>query len=211
MYTSFNLGYLMPTDLKLLEYAMKAYDTPNIECGNGASAWLHISSEYIVIAPAGTDSVLDALIDIWAPPWKPEAVGEWVHRGVWLQTSALAAEIVPRLEGSSLPWVVPIYITGHSLGGGIAQVLTSLLLKRGFEVARLTTFGSMKSGFEGLNKITREVEGRRYVRDGDTVPELPPLFYTHDRPATILEGDESVFGDHNFAGYKEALEMYNAK
>lgn len=187
-------------DISLLGYCQSAYSTPNVVCSNGAEAYV----EDNIVAFAGTDSIIDAIWDAWAVPWRPSELGVWVHRGVWKQTSALAEKILPELPKNK-----KIYVTGHSLGGGIAQQFAALLRKRGYTVARLTTFGSMKSGYEGLKWETYDIPGYRYVRDGDTVPELPPsFFFTHDRPELLLEGDESIFGDHGLEGYREALIDY---
>lgn len=194
-------------DASLLGYCQLAYSNPNVECDNGAEAFFCAYPEETIIAFAGTDSVMDAILDAWAIPWKPRELGVWVHRGVWKQTSALAEKIIPELPRNK-----KIYVTGHSLGGGIAQQFAALLRKKGFTVARLTTFGSMKSGYEGLAWETCNIPGYRYVREGDTVSTLPlSLFYCHDRPELLLKGDESIFGDHGLEGYKEALEAYQTK
>lgn len=194
-------------DSELIRYCKRAYSFPNVECSNGAEAYVAHLGESLVVAFSGTDSLLDAVLDIWAIPWKPSVLGVWLHRGIWKQTSAIYEKLEPLLEKE-----IPIHLTGHSLGGGIAQQLACLLLKDGYEVASITTFGSMRAGFQGLTELTKNISGKRYVRDGDTVPDLPPsiFLYKHDRPETLLKGDESYFGDHGLHGYESALTIHTS-
>jgi len=198
----------MVTDLELAKYCLKAYDKPNLSCNNGAEALIEAKGEDLIIAFSGTDSLLDALIDLWAIPWRPNVLGEWVHRGVWKQTSCLIDLLMPKIPKGS-----DIYVTGHSLGGAMAQVFAAYLHRKGYEVQRLTTFGSMKPGYEGLADLLWETPGKRYVRDGDQVTELPLstfLFpYCFDRIATVLPGSPDLFGDHSMEGYLESLTYYD--
>jgi len=195
------------SDQDLLDYCNRAYSAPNIECVNGAEAYIQDTPEGKVIAFAGTDSLLDVAVDMIAWPWKPSKLGCWVHRGVWVQALCLYEQIEPTLNTQD-----KLYITGHSLGGGLANVVTALLVKDGYSVERMSTFGSMKAGFKGLSHLTEAVPGERYVRDGDSVTSLPlsvlMFKYQHDRPALLLEGDEAVWGDHNLDGYEEALDSH---
>ena len=69
------------------------------------------------------------------------------------------------------------FLTGHSLGGGLANASTYLLDRDGRNIARLTTFGAAKAvSRQGVNKLSPKITAGavRWISHSDPVPYLPP-------------------------------------
>lgn len=71
----------------------------------------------------------------------------------------------------------PLLITGHSLGGALATILTAMYLERNRRVASLYTFGSPRVGNESFRRQFNERSQHRayrVVNGNDLVPHVPP-------------------------------------
>ncbi len=68
----------------------------------------------------------------------------------------------------------PITLTGHSLGGAIANLLLCYLQKNGYQVSPSTTFGQPKVTNHAGTKAFKDIPLTRVVYERDTVPFLPP-------------------------------------
>jgi hypothetical protein len=72
---------------------------------------------------------------------------------------------------------VPIYITGHSLGGALAQIAAAVL--ESDQVAACYTFGSPRVGNRYFD-LWVKVPSYRVMNYADIVPEVPwPVIYRH--------------------------------
>ncbi len=173
----------------LAEYALRAYTEATVDAG-GAQALI----EGNVVAFRGTTGE-DVITDLRVTPWHSSELGVWCHAG-FLKSLRHLLEDLPQGD---------LYITGHSLGGAMAQIYAAMLVKEGYNPI-LVTFGAPRAGMRGLSKISSQCRGFRFVRDGDTVPHIPfyiPFLfpYTHDRPEFELKGADGVFNDHSMLGY----------
>jgi len=182
-------------DQKLAEYALRAYTEKTHDVG-GTEALVEHTEHGTVIAFRGTEEAEDFVTDIRALPWYSTKLGAWCHAGFLKSVRPLFGKIKHRES---------VYLTGHSLGGALAQIYAAYLVTEGYKPF-LTTFGAPRAGMQGLCDISSQCEGKRYVRDGDTVPHVPvhiPLLfpYEHDRPETTLKGAAGVFDDHGMLGY----------
>nr|WP_277345741.1 lipase family protein [Pseudomaricurvus alkylphenolicus] len=65
----------------------------------------------------------------------------------------------------------PVYVTGHSLGGGLAIPAARLLDKNGFDVAELVTFGTPRCISQGHDYF-RHIKVTEYEYGNDIVPTL---------------------------------------
>lgn len=102
--------------------------------------------------------------------------GEAYHRGFLSASEYLLTEMK---EDEELFKGEEVIFTGHSLGGAIAQILSTKL-----PCHSLVTFGAPKVS-RGLKKLPEKVDYRRYVNCSDAVPLLPPNFTGFDHSGKI--------------------------
>ena len=91
-----------------------------------------------------------------------------MHRGFHEAYKSVECEINKRLDGNEH---LPIYITGHSLGGALAVVATWYQSMQ--RLAACYTFGAPRVGNSGLIGRFR-TPIYRVVNGGDPIPKLPP-------------------------------------
>ena len=80
------------------------------------------------------------------------------------------------IQGQTLryPLADTVHLTGHSLGGAVAQIMGRWLHKRGYSV-QVFSYGSPKISTESGDKP----QHWRVVRPSDPVPFMPPWPYIH--------------------------------
>ena len=101
-----------------------------------------------VIAFQGSDSLPDFVNN-----WDPAPVDKWnmtqVHRGLTVELEPLLTMMQPDFPEMNSTCNTSVMVTGHSLGGGLAQMFTMALnsnadlLKAGFTADSLYTYGAM--------------------------------------------------------------------
>jgi len=154
------------------------------------------------VAIRGTDSRADAKVDseFHRVPFrfiKKDCGFEYagtgkVHRGVLRHTAAIINRIVKAVMGHGNNRVL---ITGHSLGGGAAQLVASVLHGCGLEV-HLVTFGSMRAGNKAFRDELNDAlaTSARYVNYVDPVPRQPPIwFYWHVEGLCYFDSSGDMF------------------
>ncbi|GAB4380700.1 MAG: hypothetical protein Kow00121_37460 [Elainellaceae cyanobacterium] len=104
-----------------------------------------------------------------------------VHRGFQAAWNSVEIEVIKQIrrwnKERSRP--LPILITGHSLGGALATVAAASLVKRGFNIQGLYTFGQPRVGdLVFANEIGQLLKGKvfRFVNNNDIVPQIPPPY-----------------------------------
>ncbi|NWG35920.1 MAG: lipase family protein [Chloroflexi bacterium] len=148
-------------------------------------AFLAKNDEYAVLAFRGTEvtKVKDVLTD--AKALKASIIEGRVHKGFLIAYNSVKRDIVEK----GIPQVLglPIYITGHSLGGALATVATNDLEETVVnktvlrdQIAACYTFGSPRVGNQEFNKEFRSAI-YRVVNTTDIVTVVPLLSmgYTH--------------------------------
>jgi hypothetical protein len=100
----------------------------------------------------------------------------FIHRGIHKALEAEKDKILTFLNKESDTDTINV-LTGHSLGGGLANASVPILVENAKTVARLTTFGAERSiskqGVESLSgKITHGAI--RWISHSDPVHYLPP-------------------------------------
>ncbi|HET6374623.1 MAG TPA: lipase family protein [Methylocella sp.] len=152
--------------------------------------WAYIAQcpDLIVLSFRGTKSVKNWATNFHVGLARPEGTPEElrVHEGFYRAFKMLAdgeaglsrkLGEIKREAGST----VPVYITGHSLGGALAQIASAVLGDD--QVAACYTFGSPRVGNSHFD-LWVKVPSYRIVNHADIVPQvplrLPPFFpYRH--------------------------------
>ena len=144
--------------------------------------------EFAVLAFRGTANWGDWKIDLNVPlVTLPEHKGVCIHRGFWETYEALAAAVHELVDGAQLG-DLGLYITGHSLGGALAQI-ASMDLERD-TLAACYTFGSPRVATLDFDELVK-CPHYRVVDNWDLVPGVPPPFfgYLHSGDPRLLKGE----------------------
>ena len=175
----------MTTSAEYAEYARLAYFNPEdgeadftkdkvfLDSDN-AEGWIFKFPDKDVISLRGTQPSQwkDVLADLRFWRIDPAGSGEKIHSGVWKQAFSLLPAIIRNTEEEK-----PVAVTGHSLGGAMAVIVAGFLMKMGYTVTDLYTFGQPRVGNK---KFVQRVEAgcnwQRFVNNNDIVPSVPPTF-----------------------------------
>lgn len=123
-----------------------------------------------VIAIRGTANIENALVDIDIKLEDDNATGVRIHRGFALAAKGILAETQKKLNKE-----YKLVLTGHSLGGAVAQVLAMYLDVAGYKIDQVITFGQPKvTNITGTLKF-KHLNITRIVTPNDLVPLVPPL------------------------------------
>lgn len=120
-----------------------------------------------------------------------------VHSGFDLAARAIYDDVRPYLKTG-----YKTHLTGHSLGGAVAAILTIYMIEDGTEVVRVVTFGQPRfTTADGVKRLSF-LPLARVVDENDIVPMVPPATaihpafgpYEHVGPEVILlEGRNIVY------------------
>jgi hypothetical protein len=130
---------------KLDSGGFKLIDTFNV---SGTQAFLAHNNRYAVLAFRGTSDWLDLQTDIRARRARVEGGVGKIHSGFFHAYGLVSERIAQRLQEPEVKFL-PLYITGHSLGGALATVALRYLEKaEGLkdQIAACYTFGSPRVG-----------------------------------------------------------------
>ncbi|PSC76092.1 Sn1-specific diacylglycerol lipase beta [Micractinium conductrix] len=165
------LAGIPPEDILMAEWR----NSPYRPCHYVA---LDRANQCIVISVRGSLQVGDLLSDLAAAPMEVSIGGSegWVHQGIFSAATFIHCNTAEALEEAARRcpgW--PVLLTGHSLGGGVAALLTLLLqeagLPQGLGPLRCITLGTaavMSAPLaEACNELVTSV-----VLGSDVVPHL---------------------------------------
>ena len=98
----------------------------------------------------------------------------------------------------------PVVVCGHSLGGGVAALLSDWFVRSG-RVVHLITFGQPRvyGPREGKRAAAGLKTYSRWVNDDDIVPHLPPAFsglYRHSGRLLFIDSEGRLHGKSPKAG-----------
>ena len=163
----------LPVDVGILiemaEYCEKIYDEGK-EIGEDEFAYNVVEDRGVtIISIRGTDNGIIVLSDLDARPFRDKKLGVQVHRGFRDASEKLKNDIIENVALEET-----IILTGHSLGGAIAQILGLWFEDDAYEV-QIYTFGSPSIMME---QMWEDGHFRVYL-ENDPVPFLPPYPYVH--------------------------------
>ena len=163
----------LPVDVGILiemaEYCEKIYDEGK-EIGEDEFAYNVVEDRGVtIISIRGTDNGKNVLTDLDARPFRDKKLGVQVHRGFRDASEKLKNDIIENVALEET-----IILTGHSLGGAIAQILGLWFEEDAYEV-QIYTFGSPSIMME---QMWEDGHFRVYL-ENDPVPFLPPYPYVH--------------------------------
>jgi triacylglycerol lipase len=132
----------------------------------------------------------------------PGVPGVTVHRG-FLEAFECCREEIEAAVGAQVPSTLGLYITGHSLGGALAQIASAVLERD--NLAACYTFGSPRVGTLGFDRQVK-CPHYRIINDWDLVPGVPPPWfrgYCHTGDPRLLtpgtRGQEALRRDRSAA------------
>ena len=178
----------LPVSLNLLiehaEYCKKIYDSGGDQKDEVAFDVKQKDGISIIII-RGTANAENVQSDIDVRLVKDSDLGIYLHKGFRDASLSVMNTIDTAREGSrtivsgnqmKYPLEHTVHITGHSLGGAIAQILGMWLHKRGHNV-QIFSYGSPKVSSQVMSG--GQPTHWRVVRLSDPIPFTPPWPYAH--------------------------------
>ena len=198
---------------EMAEYCERIYDEGK-EIGDNEFAYNVVQDRGVtIISIRGTDNSKNVLTDLDARPFRDRKLGVQIHRGFRDAAEKLRDDI---LENVALEET--IILTGHSLGGAIAQILGLWFEDDAYEV-QIYTFGSPSVLIE---QMWEDGHFRVYL-ENDPVPFLPPFPYVHwgirinaetldwDEDHPIGDVSKIDARDHSIKEYLKVLRRHNGR
>jgi len=198
--------------IEMAEYCNEAYENSKYNYGVRQGEFSYTvkqDSGISIIVFRGTNNVKNIISDIDMRPFKDDSLGGvYIHRGYRDAAVHILNDIDKKYKLEKT-----VYLTGHSLGGAIAQIVGLWLDQRGHYV-QIYTFGSPKISTTFFGNIP---EHYRVAFDNDPVPFFPPYPFLHSGiyidPETLdwNEGHEEISfleinaNDHSIAEYVNIL------
>ncbi|MCI0379653.1 MAG: lipase family protein [Gemmataceae bacterium] len=139
----------------------------------------------VLLVFRGSDDVLDWVRNLDFA--QVDAHGGRVHRGFYFTMDTIWSEMNQRLnqllpsplrgEGSGVRGNLPLWITGHSLGGALAT-LAARRLADTFPIAGVYTFGQPRVGDpDFVDAFPEEPPHYRFVNNQDVVTQVPMRWF----------------------------------
>ena len=152
-----------------------------------AQAFLAVRHDrFAVLAFRGTETPQDRCTDLNAKRVPlPGVQGVTVHRG-FLEAFMHCREEIKAGVDAHVPSTLPLYITGHSMGGALAQIASAVLERD--NLAACYTFGSPRVGTTDFD-LQVKCPHYRVINNWDLVPGMPvPWFrgYRHTGDPRLL-------------------------
>ena len=190
------------------EYCESIYDNGGTEVNN-LSYEVKTSDGITIIVIRGTDNTANVLSDIDIRMIKDDVLDIYLHKGFRDASTTIIQEVDKyyQLEHT-------VHVTGHSLGGAIAQIVGMWLHKRGYNV-QVFSYGSPKVSSQVLSG--GQPTHWRVVRRSDPVTFSPTYPYLHTGvfvdSQTLDWGPDNDNGlisetdglDHSISKYVETL------
>ncbi|MFT5110628.1 MAG: triacylglycerol lipase [Verrucomicrobiales bacterium] len=171
----------------------------------GAQAYILWGEHDTIVACRGTEATdwndIRADLKVWKVV--AETVGK-VHGGFKDEVDHLWPDLEEALESNKKP----LYFTGHSLGGAMAQICAARckLSGIGSEPLEIQTFGSPRVGDKRY--ITHcKIKKIRWVNNNDFVPRFPPAIfgYRHTGLEMYIDYEGNISGKSGLSRIVDGL------
>jgi triacylglycerol lipase len=158
----------------------------------------------IVVAFRGTDpNLLHNWITDFSAAFVPGPVG-YVHAGFSAALACVWPDVLQEVDGRQEGRGQALWVTGHSLGGGLANLaVADLRLSGNRPVNGLYTFGCPRVGDAAFQQaFDQNFRGSafRFVNQNDPVPRLPTrsMGYVHAGTLLHFDADQNLQRDPGF-------------
>ena len=132
-------------------------------------------AEFAVLAFRGTTDFQDWITNLKGRQISmPGAPAVFVHEGFLGAFECCRAEISAAVD-EVVPNDLGLYITGHSLGGALAQIASAVLERD--NLAACYTYGSPRVGRANFDRLVK-CPHYRLINDWDLVPGVPPPWFS---------------------------------
>ena len=157
------------------------------------------TEKFLILSFRGTESYEDFYTYLKLFPTKCRS-GGFIHSGFMTSYESIESEITKYLDAKEFA-NMPLYITGHSLGGALA-IVAAKRLKHKDNIAACYTFGSPKVGdFDWVCTIKTPIY--RVVNSVDLVPSAPPCLCLKDFKGYFDCGDMRWLSDCSPENYED--------
>eukprot|EP00667_Euglena_gracilis_P008330 EG_transcript_8434 len=180
-----SLGFTVGRDVNkktLLQHVQEIQEDDVLYCRWKAElyspSWFFVRDHYqktIVIVVRGTLSSADSLVDLAAHPvpYSIDGVDGFVHEGMKISAERIVEEMVPLLKAAHTE--TPDYklvVVGHSLGAGLAVLLTLMAYQRGAPDMTCYAFAVPTVLSDNLAVKAQQYNIHSFVLNADIVPRL---------------------------------------
>jgi pimeloyl-ACP methyl ester carboxylesterase len=160
--------------------AVAYQDAPTVRCDRTDTQAVVIElPDCRIVAFRGTSNLRDFITDaeFWRETLVVEADGAdcQVHRGFLAAYESIIEELAAHLRGQPQ---LPLFITGHSLGGALAILAALELQRQKFPIVQVYTFGQPRVGngaFKRLYEWSLGAQTFRVVFEEDCIARIPHL------------------------------------
>src|SRR5712692_2678247 len=147
--------------------------------------------------PDHRQTLLDWINDFHAELITADNLPGKVHEGFWRSLQSLWLQLVPEVKKQMIGGK-PLYITGHSKGGGMANLAAMQLAVQDRINATVCTFAGPHPGNEAFAAAYNQaIASTRYEYADDMVPHVPPsLAFRHMFATLPLFRDDPRIAAH---------------
>ena len=190
----------LPVSLDLLiehaEYCKTIYESGGDQKDEVAFEVKQINGISIIII-RGTANAENVQSDIDVRLVKDDDLGIYLHKGFRDASVSVMSNIDNTFVNNAKKYMLEhtVHITGHSLGGAIAQIIGMWLHKRGKNV-QIYSYGSPKVSNQVLSG--GQPTHWRVVRRSDPIPFTPPWPYSHT--GLFIDSQDLDWGPDNDNG-----------
>ena len=160
--------------------------------------------QYFCMAFRGTDEVKDWRDNLTATKTEFLDLGDVLHEGFYQHFKKIWQELEKIHEKRRKEKTLPLFFTGHSLGGALATIATAQWVLNGDRQFTSTyTFGQPRAVTPELARTLAPMCGSRFFRfhnNNDIVTRVPPraMGFSHVGQIAYIDTDKEIYLDPGF-------------